>query len=203
MLKQLVLASAVTMICVPNLPASAADSGFYLGAGVGRSRADVDTAGFTGAVDKTDTAWNLYAGYQFNKNFALEAGYVDLGDIGFNGALTAAIPPFPAGTGFNGRLESQAWTLSAVGLLPFSQNFSGYGKLGFNYNKTKLNATLGGASGSASDNSTDYTLGLGLKYDFNANLALRGGWDRYRVGSDQTGGKGDVDVWQLALQYKF
>jgi opacity protein-like surface antigen len=45
--------------------------------------------------------------------------------------------------------------------------------------------------------------GLGLKFDITHSIGLRGGWERNRIGDDSVGGKGDVDLWSVGLQFKF
>jgi len=183
--------------------ANAADTGFYLGGLIGQSRFEVDTAGLTGSVDKRDTAWGLFAGYQINRNFGVELGYTDLGNTSFTGALAAPIPPFPAGTAAAASADVTAWSLALVVTAPFTQNFSGYAKLGANYNEVETTATVAGVSASIKDNDTNYLVGLGLKYNFTPNVGVRGGWDRYRVGSDAVGGKSDADLWSIGVQVKF
>ena len=79
-------------------------SGWYGGINNGQSMADIDhgrissgllSGGFTTTVindDDRDTGYKLYAGYQFKKYFALEAGYFDLGKSEFMATTV------PAGT---------------------------------------------------------------------------------------------------------
>jgi opacity protein-like surface antigen len=43
--------------------------------------------------------------------------------------------------------------------------------------------------------------GLGLQYDFNKQLGVRGEWERYRV--DIFDNKTDVDLYTLGVNYKF
>jgi OOP family OmpA-OmpF porin len=203
MIKQLTIAAATFATFSAAGAATTPESGWYLGGSLGQSRFDADTTGFNGSTDKRDTAWNLFGGYQLNRNLGIELGYIDLGNSSFNGTLGVPIGPFPAGAGAVGSIDATAWTLAAVGTIPFTQRFSGYAKLGMNYNETTLNASVGGVSGSSSDRNTGLLAGLGLKYELTPSVGLRGGWDRYRIGDDATGGKGDVDFWSVGLQFKF
>jgi len=68
------------------------DSFWYMGGNVGQSRAKIDDArilaslagvGLTSSMkdDNRRTAFKLFGGYQFNRNFALEAGYFNLGQL--------------------------------------------------------------------------------------------------------------------------
>lgn len=68
-------------------PATWADSGFYIGGSAGgatieASIGDTGIPGIPSSLDEDDTAYKLFAGYQFDLPFfflAAEGGYVDLG----------------------------------------------------------------------------------------------------------------------------
>ena len=94
------------------------NTGFYAGLGAGRTHADIDNAGIAGSTDKEDNAWKAFGGYQFNQNFAVEGGYVDLGKASVNGA-----------TG-SGTTDSNTWHAGVVGSLPVTPQFALTGKLG-------------------------------------------------------------------------
>lgn len=82
--------------------AVADDSGWYSGINIGQSRAKIDDAQITARLlgtgltttsitnDDPDTGYKLFGGYQFNKNFALEGGYFDLGKFGFTATTVLA-----------------------------------------------------------------------------------------------------------------
>src|SRR3954465_7472217 len=86
------------------LPATAAETvgNWYIGGGVGQSRADTPGTGpivrgtpvtsVAVSSDDTGTAGKAFLGYQFNKYLAAEGGYFRLGDFSFTGTTT------PAGT---------------------------------------------------------------------------------------------------------
>jgi OOP family OmpA-OmpF porin len=114
------LLGLVAFALIASAPASAQDPGWYLGAGIGRSRAKIDDAqiisGLEGAGIATtgiddqnrDTGWKVFTGYQFNRYFALEGGYFDLGRFGFNATTR------PPGT-LNGEITLRGLNLDAVG----------------------------------------------------------------------------------------
>src|SRR3954469_6849620 len=64
-------------------PVLAQDSGGYIGASAGNTR--FDGPGVSGSSsltqDDTDSGFKIWSGYQFNRNFAVEVGYVDLGSL--------------------------------------------------------------------------------------------------------------------------
>lgn len=78
--------SAVLALAAPFASFSAlADSGVYIGGGVGSAKVE-DNAGNPGAIadfSETDTAWKGFVGYNFDfiplVKFAAEIGYRDLG----------------------------------------------------------------------------------------------------------------------------
>lgn len=122
------------------LVASSAQAGGYAGktgwnigadAGVTRNHSNTSNlapctiAGAACSIDKSDSTWRIRGGYQFNENFGLEGSYVDLGKT-YSGSGTLGANTFSANQ------DTTAWTLSAVGKAPVSQNrrLKVYGKLG-------------------------------------------------------------------------
>jgi len=180
--------------------ASAQDAGFYAGAAVGQSRVKDACEGVTIACDDKDTAWKVFGGYQFNKNFGAEVGYVDLGKATANGVIT--------GVAVSADAKVKGFEVLGVGTLPIANNFSAYGKLGFFRWDLDVSAT-GAISGfsatvSASETGTDFTFGLGLKYDFAKNIGARLEWQRYNdIGKESTTGKSDADLLSLGIVFKF
>jgi OOP family OmpA-OmpF porin len=170
--------------------AQAADTGWYLGGAFGQSSADCQVSG--GSCDDKDTAWKIFGGYQINRNFAVELGYANLGEISVS-AL---------GQTFN--LETTSWDLVGVGSFPLANQFSIYGKLGFHRSETEV--------GSAKDDGTGLTYGLGVRYDFSRNLGVLGEWQRYGKVSTPaatsgpvsiTSGEGDIDLLSVGVVWKF
>jgi OOP family OmpA-OmpF porin len=113
------------------------DRGWYVGGSIGQSDVDVDCLG---SCDTKDTAWKIFGGYQVNRNFALEIGYTDLGEISDN------VPGV-----FSETAESSAWELVGVGSLPVANNFSLHGKIGVYRAESESRFTLFGTPGSAKE----------------------------------------------------
>ncbi len=194
--KLTVLATLVTATLSMPLAASAQDAGFYLGGSVGRSDTNNDTAAFAalGATvlgsDEKDTGWKLFGGYQFTKNWSVEASYVDLGKFGVTGRIGAL--PFTASAKVTG------YALAAVGTLPVSQNFDLFAKVGIVHSRVKSSATVAAAAAAANDNDTDWTAGIGAKYNVNKNFAIRAEIERYEAGSS-----GNANLYSIGVQFKF
>jgi OmpA-OmpF porin, OOP family len=198
---------------VMNSPFAVADDSFwYGGINIGQSRAKIDDPRITSQLlgsgatstsisdDHTDTAYKLFGGYQFNKNFALEAGYFDLGKFGFTANTV------PAGT-LSGNIKLQGLNFDAVGMLPLADKFSVFGRLGLNYAQAKDNFTSTGAvavptNPNPSKNATNYEAGVGVQYDFTESLGMRVEAERYRI-DDAVGNKGDINMYSLGLIYRF
>ncbi|NLW96685.1 outer membrane beta-barrel protein [Luteimonas wenzhouensis] len=155
--------------------AHAQDTGWYAGLGVGQSL--VDERGY----DDEDTAFSAFGGYQFHRNFALEAGYTDHGKLK------------PDGAGQN--LDATSASLAAVGIVPFTDRFSGYAKAGIQ--RWDLKRTLPDLTGTGKGDGTDPLYGLGLQYRFTDAVALRGEYVRSEFED------ADVDTAQVQVRFDF
>jgi len=186
------LASAMTFAA----PVLAQDAGFYAGAALGQSKVSIDCEG-ADTCDEKDSSWRIFGGYQFNRNFAIEFGYADLGEASAAGAA----PPFgTAGATF----ETTAFDLVAVGILPIAERFSAYGKIGLYRADTDITASLTGfPSVSLSDSNSDLTFAVGVRYDFTRNLGVRAEWQRYSDVAADEFGESDVDVMSIGILWRF
>jgi OOP family OmpA-OmpF porin len=187
-----------------------ANSAWYIGAGVGKSRANIDderlirsltangaTLGSFNA-DERATGYKLFVGKQLNQYFAIEGGYFDLGKFGFN-ATTSGNGVLNGEAGFRGA------NLDLVGQLPLSQRFSLLGRVGMNYAKTSTHFTGNRLAAMTDPNPSERKVGakagLGLEYKFSEALAVRAEVERYRI-NDAVGNRGDVDLASVSLVYK-
>ncbi|HUW75172.1 MAG TPA: outer membrane beta-barrel protein [Gallionella sp.] len=201
--------------CVVMSSAFAADDTFwYMGGNIGQSKAKIDDARITGSLsgaglpssisdDNKGNAFKLFGGYQFNRNFALEGGYFNLGEFGYT---ATTVPPALAGT-LNGKIKLQGLNLDAVGMLPLGDKFSVFGRLGLQYAQAKDTFTSTGAiatptNPSPSKNALNYKAGVGAQYDFNRSLGMRVEAERYRI-NDAINNKGDIDMYSIGLVYRF
>lgn len=187
-----------------------ANSAWYIGAGIGRSQATIDedrlrrslmAGGSTSVMFDSrehDTAFKLYFGKQLNKNFALEFGYFDLGEFGFNATTV------PRST-LNGQVDFRGVNLDLLAQLPLTQRFSAYGRLGMTYAQARAHFTGNRLFAVTNPNPSERKLnakaGLGLEYKFSEALAVRGEVERYRV-NDAVGNRGDVNLVSVNLVYK-
>ena len=188
-----------------------ANSAWYVGAGVGRSRATIDeqrlynsllASGATSVAfskNERDEAYKLYVGKQLNRNFALEMGYFDLGHFGFN---ATTVP----GGALNGQASFRGLNLDLLAELPLSERVSLYARLGAQYARTHTtfsgNRLFAVTSPNQTTNKFNGKAGAGIEFKLTEALALRGEVERYRL-NDAVGNRGDVDLLSVNLVYKF
>jgi OOP family OmpA-OmpF porin len=164
----------------------------------GRLSPGVIGSGIT-SHDNKDSAFRIFGGYQFNRFWALEAAYFDLGNSKFSSSI------YPTGT-FNGEIKVRGGSLDLVGTLPLGERFAVLGRIGGHYSRTQdaFNGT-GNASnvgGSPSTRKTDGKVGGGLQYAFSEGFMMRLEGERYRV-ANAVGGKGYINTAMLSLVFPF
>lgn len=158
----------------------------YIGLNAGRSNYSLGSGAGGFASDRRDTAYNIYGGGYFNRNFGLELGYNDFGRVNRAGGGT----------------EAEGINLSLVGRLPLSPSFSLLGKLGTTYGRTKVSAAP--ASGIASGNESGFgaSYGLAAEYSFNPHWSAVLQWDRYELKFPGSG-RDPVSATTVGLRYRF
>lgn len=179
------------------------NSGWYIGGNIGMSTANVDEDKITQNItptsysdDESDFGYKLFGGYLFNENFALEGGYFDLGKFGYSlttGTGTAA-----------GDIDIMGLNLDAVGILPITEDFSAFGRVGVIYAQAEdsFSGTLSPADTSPEESDFNYKFGVGLQYEITDAVAVRLEAERYRI-NDAVGNDGDVDLFSIGLTYRF
>lgn len=172
-------------------PAAAQETGFYAGGSLGQATVK-DFCEGTGALgiacDDSDTAWKIFGGYQFNPNFALEAGYSQIGEFDLSAAGDVAT------------VDGTALELVGIGIMPVAQRLAVYGKLGIYRGETDASSNFGF---SASETNTDLTYGFGVRFDAARNVALRAEWQRYTDVGGGDIGDSDVDVLSVGVLVRF
>ncbi len=159
---------------------AAPGTGFYVGGSLGQSHWKDDSPIASG-IDRSDTSYKVFGGYEFTPNVAVELGYADLGK--FEGSA--------------GDVKSRATYLDAVGTLPFNDQWAAIGRVGVVDSHTRV-INLGARD---SDHDTGLKVGAGLQYSFSPTTAVRGEWERYRVGAVTE--RANIDVYSLGLVVKF
>ncbi|HYY62374.1 MAG TPA: outer membrane beta-barrel protein [Burkholderiales bacterium] len=190
-----VIGVAAALLALPAA-AQTAMSGFYVGAGVGQSKAkDWCALGGFDSCDDKKTAWKIFGGYQFTPNFAVDAGYTKLGKF------TASFGPETE------EAKVTAWEASLLAGAPLVGGLSIFGRLGLYRASVE---DVDNLFGTFKHDNNDFTYGLGLGYDVTRNLGVRAEWQRYnKVGGGETalgagvGQKSDVDVLGISALWRF
>ena len=186
-----------------------ANTATYIGAGVGATRGFINmddyhrSIGQTGTVtsfseDKKDIGAKFFVGKNFNRNFAIELGYVDLGKFEYKSSTSN-------GGVLNREVNFRGGYLDLIGTIPMSERFSVYGRVGGSYGQVRDDYTGNRGAAVLSPNgrykSGNVKAGVGLEYKFSEALAVRGEIERYRV-KDAYEHRGDVNFASVSLVYK-
>ena len=186
-----------------------AKPGFYAGLDLGRSRLGLSGGDIDGALanqgiasstssDTGHTAFDINAGYRFNRNWGVEAAYTHFGEFNFNSTTATDT--------LGGTYKANALSLAGLGYLPLTPNWSVYGKAGLA--RTSADLDVSSASGTTavsnqSHSGTSLLFGAGLQYDISSTYYAKAGWDHFNsVGGDMTG-KGDINVYTVGAGMRF
>ena len=177
--KALLAVVSMASFTVVALPATAQDTGLYVGAGLGMANARQVCANSTGGCDSSETSLRLFGGYQLHRNLGVEGGYQYFGTFS---------------RGSRG-LVSNALDVVAVGSWPFTQELSAYGKLGAYLART--------SSAPASEDNSGFVYGVGAEWTLNKDWGVRGEWARYNnVGGGGLGFNTDIDVISASVVWR-
>ncbi len=185
------------------------EEGFYVGAtaGVASYPSRPELIIWTTRLDTTDSdahdlSWGLTGGYRFSRHFALEAGYVDLGE-GSAHLIDFAGSPQQADVRFSVR----GATLAGVLLFPI-RNWEPYVKMGVLFQDVdmRLNGTQSGIpfalSSSADGIKFFWEAGVSYRFDerWKASFGLRYYLD---VGDEGDTGEADLQSAFFGVTYRF
>jgi OmpA-OmpF porin, OOP family len=186
------------LLFLSSLPSlsDASIPGFYIlgQIGSGNTHAEASDATALSIDSKIVFTGRIAGGYQFNQNLAMEIGYLRFSDVNFSGV--AGVP------GQNVSLREKAIDFVAKPILPLSNNFDIYGKLGLAYFKANGSIIVNGKSYLGYSDSWVPALGLGLNYDITPNVVVDLAWTRLQT----VGGNNAIpsaDFYSLGLAYYF
>jgi len=148
--------------------------------------------GIANAENRIVDAWKpdakIFAGYQFDRNLGVEAGYTRFGRVGFH--LPGDYGGIDGSTRGNSAYVAGTYTLS------LNDRVAAYGKLGVEYSQRRYNSTVGALG----EHDTGLYAGAGLQVKLTDKLAFTGEYERY--GKKKTLGA-KSDVFTLGLKYGF
>lgn len=188
--------------------ASAAEPGWYVGMGLGKSRIyQVDACskvsatldpGFSCSEKTSDTATRIFGGYEFDRYWSMEAGYVDLGKF------TASASGTESGVPTTGSISLKASTFSVDvgGILPVNEAFGLSGRIGLVRWRTDESTSLSALGVSTTQDQhkagVSLNVGAGVKYDFTREVRGRAELVRY----PGTNGRSQIDVLLFSIAYR-
>lgn len=192
--------AAAAMVSALSLSAPASAGFFdltlapYLGGSLGQATSDISCTAGT-SCDDTGNAWKIFGGLEVNEYISMEVGYADMGEVKYTGTKT-------------GTREVNGMTVQLVGTLALNEKFTLIGKGGFGILHTDVqgNAALAGATLNQEDTDLEWSLGLGMQYNFTKAIGARLEWERYfEVGAkDATStGEADIDLITAGIVFKF
>jgi hypothetical protein len=163
-----------TLLSTSSTVFAGADSGFYIGGGVGDASVDAKEVDF----DESDSAYKVFGGYNFGVipliDLAVEASYVDFG------------------TPSRGGIDVEITGLNAFGLAGLSFGpFGIFAKAGMIDWDVDVSGNI-----SDSDSGTDPAYGVGARFAL-GSFAVRAQYERYDV--DQA----DVEMLSVSAVFTF
>lgn len=139
------IAAAAALIIASSTAIAVEPGSLYAGVDAGKTKLE-------GWSDR-ETSFGAFVGYQFHPSFAAEFGYRRLADT----------------EAFGADVKADQAALSVIGSLPLANNFSLYGRLG--YNHIEVDASYRGFT--SSDSVSRVVYGVGLGYAFTPAISAR------------------------------
>jgi len=157
-----------------------------LGLGGGRAQVEMDDFDLKGS----GTAWEIIGGWEINRYLAIEASYIDAGNI--NDTLSID------GIGdVKLKADTNALTASVVGSLPLSDRFSVFGRAGLMHWKSKQSVHALGESESLGDfDGDDPIFGVGAAFEIETALVRL----EYRIADLDDS---DLSLLSLGIVWRF
>ncbi|RBA24684.1 porin family protein [Herminiimonas fonticola] len=186
-MKQALLVAVLGMTL--SVPVIAYADGAYVGLNAGRTDQKVFAEGISGTAKDTTTGYKLYGGYDFNKNFGVEGGYMDSGD----GKAVFSNGFFVSG-------KTTSLYVAATSTLPLSEQFSVFAKAGVATSRAKLHNSVGDYF---DERTTSPVLGIGAAYAFNKNIALVIEYENFGKSVKIENDYVKTELLSVGLRYKF
>jgi OmpA-OmpF porin, OOP family len=192
-------------------PAFAADTGFYVGAGVGEFNVQLDDVSIEGEsfdldFDDGDVGFKIFGGYNFLEWLGAEVAYID-------GGTAEEKYSEPDLGSLSLEADVSAFTVAAAGTLPIGEMFELYGKLGIAFWDGDLDLSVSGAicdeliaegfscSERGSESGEDFYWGIGAGMNFGESFNIRVEYEAFEIGADDV--DADADFISGSVVYRF
>jgi len=171
--------------------------------------AEVPFQNLSASTKDTDLGYHAAFGFRFTRFFAAELGLVQYGEL-----ASTARGQLDFGNGFEDSSVKLAFNvggpvLSAIGILPLSEKFEFYGRVGYLFASSERQFSsrvsgVSGVAGSAKGDSQNVVYGVGASYNINQVYSIRGEYQKIsNVGQASRTGTEDLDVLALGLSVRF
>lgn len=176
----------IALIAAASIAPVAAHAQAYLGGtvGVAHQKATIDEVG---AVKDHDVSFKFFGGYQINKYFGAEAGYVVLNKLRVAGADALTIDP-------------QTTYLAATGSYPLNDKFALTGKVGVASTSTRISVT---GEGSEKTRQTSPVLGFGVSYAITPTVLAVAEYENFGKIVKEDGGHLKADNLAVGIRVSF
>ena len=187
-----VFAAVALALCVVGASATQAGD-FYVGGSLGTTSSDLGGTvnpgpGFTGTTDDSDMGFKVMGGYTIMKFLAVEAAFVDVGQV----SMETTVPTPAAVTA-----EADGFTIEALGIFPFANKWEAFAKAGLYLWDGSATITGGITPTTQGSDGTDPTFGLGVGWNAFNRGQIRFEAERYTL-DDM-----DVDMFSAGFNFRF
>lgn len=203
--------AAIAALGLVAAPAFAADTGPYIGAGIGQFNVQLDDIAIDGEgigldFDDGDVGFKVFGGYNFLDWLGAEVAYIDGGTAEENYSD-------PDLGGLKLEADVSAFTVAGVGTLPIGDMFELYGKLGIAFWDGDLTFSTSGllceeltaeglpCSETGSESGEDFYWGIGAGVNFGENFNIRLEYEAFQIGADDI--DADADFISGSVVYRF
>lgn len=195
-------------------PALAQNSGWYIGGGLGSTKAkfvDSDFGTFatgTRTADDDDIGSRFFGGYRLSPNLALEGSLAFLGSYKQRYTNGAQISVYD--------YNASALTFALAGHVPVAPGFSLLGRIGVAFTAAEMRLRRDGGNATppfcpdswwysnCSSQSTNVYWGLGAQFDIAPRWSLRLDYDNYgEVGEEFESGRADIEAVSVSFVWRF
>jgi opacity protein-like surface antigen len=171
--------------------------------------AGFDAVDITTSLDDSDIGWGIDIGYRFNRYFAAEIGYVDLGEASYVADMDVTVvgATFPVEASI--RFASAGPIAAAVAMLPVNERFDVHAKVGMYFAESELRTRV-------RDMAFDENLlheeigageqevfaGIGAAWNVNDSYSLRFEYRRFLDVGDDESGEEDIDLLAVSMLFR-
>ncbi len=183
-----VAALAVSTVSMAGGPARADvnynsnPAGFYVGGNIGYGETDLDSS-IKDDLDTSSFVWGADVGYQFNRYFALEGGYIQL--------------PRVKVKGIDVKMTPSVVYLAVKGIYPVSSKFDIFGKIGAGRTNERIH--VAGESFDVDNHELVPLMGVGADINVTPHFAIT----TQALATFETSGFPTTYIGTVGLAYKF